>query len=355
MASGSKVWTAFSLGAALGSATVAKKALNGGWKAATGKQPPSNPADPDVDFWEAVLWASVSGTFVAVIKMLATRKAANEAKTSSLAQISGALASYSTALSALVSWLNKKQQEARRRAAQARERAMPERVDGVHEHVLADERLGGEHALRIALHLGVAGQHFAARQCAQRQRIGSVDQQDQRMTHDVERKPDAVFVLDTKKEHIAVTEANKLKIPLIAVVDTNCDPDVVNFVIPGNDDAIRSGTLMCRVIADAVEEGRFMASKRPGATPYRRLNAAENAIKRFSYYREGTVFINEDLGRTCSVGGGADANVFNERGLECLNLANGMTDIHTPNEHIAVADLDAMVDVTLALIDAAHA
>jgi tripeptide aminopeptidase len=54
-------------------------------------------------------------------------------------------------------------------------------------------------------------------------------------------------------------------------------------------------------------------------------------------------------------GGAADANVFNERGLECMNLANGMTDIHTPNEHIAVADLEAMVDVTLALVDAAAA
>ena len=54
-------------------------------------------------------------------------------------------------------------------------------------------------------------------------------------------------------------------------------------------------------------------------------------------------------------GGGADANVFNERGLECVNLANGMTDIHTPDEHIAVSDLDAMVDVTLALVDAARA
>ena len=54
-------------------------------------------------------------------------------------------------------------------------------------------------------------------------------------------------------------------------------------------------------------------------------------------------------------GGAADANVFNERGLQCVNLANGMTDIHTPNEHIAVADLDAMIDVTLALIDVARA
>ena len=52
-------------------------------------------------------------------------------------------------------------------------------------------------------------------------------------------------------------------------------------------------------------------------------------------------------------GGGADANVFNERGLECLNLANGMTDIHTPDERIAVADLHEMVEVTLALVDAA--
>src|SRR5204863_9550712 len=73
------------------------------------------------------------------------------------------------------------------------------------------------------------------------------------------RRPDAVFVLDTKKEHIAVTEANKLGIPVVAVVDTNCDPDVIQYVIPGNDDAIRAGTLMCRIIADAVEEGRFIA------------------------------------------------------------------------------------------------
>jgi small subunit ribosomal protein S2 len=76
------------------------------------------------------------------------------------------------------------------------------------------------------------------------------------------RLPEAIFVIDTKKEHIAVTEANKLTLPIVAVVDTNCDPDVIQFVIPGNDDAIRSGTLMCRIIADAVEEGRFIASRR---------------------------------------------------------------------------------------------
>ncbi len=83
--------------------------------------------------------------------------------------------------------------------------------------------------------------------------------------HQMEKLPSAVFVLDTKKEHIAVTEANKLGLPLVAVVDTNCDPDVIQYVIPGNDDAIRSGTLMCRIISDAVEEGRLMASKRSDA------------------------------------------------------------------------------------------
>jgi small subunit ribosomal protein S2 len=76
------------------------------------------------------------------------------------------------------------------------------------------------------------------------------------------RMPDAVFIIDTKKEHIGVTEANKLGLPIVAVVDTNCDPDVIQYVIPGNDDAIRSGTLLCRVIADAVEEGRLMAAHR---------------------------------------------------------------------------------------------
>ena len=84
---------------------------------------------------------------------------------------------------------------------------------------------------------------------------------------DLERLPDAIFVIDTKKEHIAVTEANKLGMPIVAVVDTNCDPDVVSYVIPGNDDAIRSGTLMCRVVAEAVTEGRWISENRPAPPP----------------------------------------------------------------------------------------
>ena len=80
---------------------------------------------------------------------------------------------------------------------------------------------------------------------------------------DMKKLPDAVFVIDTKKEHIAVTEANKLGIPVVAVVDTNVDPDVVQYPIPGNDDAIRANGLLVRVIAEAVEEGRYIASRRP--------------------------------------------------------------------------------------------
>jgi small subunit ribosomal protein S2 len=74
--------------------------------------------------------------------------------------------------------------------------------------------------------------------------------------------PDAVFIIDTKKEHIGVTEANKLGLPIVAVVDTNCDPDLIDYVIPGNDDAIRAGSLLCRVIADAVKEGQHIHGRR---------------------------------------------------------------------------------------------
>ncbi|HZR79633.1 MAG TPA: 30S ribosomal protein S2 [Candidatus Binatia bacterium] len=74
--------------------------------------------------------------------------------------------------------------------------------------------------------------------------------------------PDAIFVIDSKKEEIAVKEANKLGIPVVAVVDTNCDPDVVDYKIPGNDDAIRAIRLFCSSIADAILEGRVELEER---------------------------------------------------------------------------------------------
>ena len=72
---------------------------------------------------------------------------------------------------------------------------------------------------------------------------------------DMGRTPSAVWIVDTKKEHLAVDEAKKLNIPIIAILDTNCDPDDVDYPIPGNDDAIRSVTLLTRVVADGVGEG----------------------------------------------------------------------------------------------------
>ena len=80
----------------------------------------------------------------------------------------------------------------------------------------------------------------------------------------LDKAPDAVYILDTKKEEIAVREARKLGIPIVAVLDTNCDPDEVDYAIPGNDDAIRSGALLTRVIADAVLEGRTMRPEDAG-------------------------------------------------------------------------------------------
>jgi small subunit ribosomal protein S2 len=95
----------------------------------------------------------------------------------------------------------------------------------------------------------------------------------------LDRVPDAIFVIDTKKEHIAVTEARKLGLPVVAVVDTNCDPDVIDYVIPGNDDAIRSGALLCRLMADAVTEGRYIRQNRPVIAPKQSSAPANRAAR----------------------------------------------------------------------------
>jgi len=73
---------------------------------------------------------------------------------------------------------------------------------------------------------------------------------------DMKRQPDAVFVIDLKKEQLAVREARRLGVPIVGLVDTNADPDEADFVIPGNDDAIRSCNLVTRVVADGIEAGR---------------------------------------------------------------------------------------------------
>ncbi|CAM05212.1 small subunit ribosomal protein S2 [Saccharopolyspora erythraea NRRL 2338] len=79
---------------------------------------------------------------------------------------------------------------------------------------------------------------------------------------DMSKVPSAVWIVDTKKEHIAVGEARKLGIPVVAILDTNCDPDEVDYPIPGNDDAIRSAALLTRVVADGVADGLMARSGR---------------------------------------------------------------------------------------------
>jgi len=92
---------------------------------------------------------------------------------------------------------------------------------------------------------------------------------------DMHRLPDAIFIVDPKKEQIAVNEARKLKIPIIAVIDTNCDPDEIDYPIPGNDDAIRAVKLMVSKIADAIIEGRTETESAGDAAAYGEPAAAE--------------------------------------------------------------------------------
>ena len=93
--------------------------------------------------------------------------------------------------------------------------------------------------------------------------------------------PSAIWVVDTKKEHLAVQEAKKLGIPVIAILDTNCDPDEVDYKIPGNDDAIRSIELLTRVITDAIVEGlkaRTASAPAPAAAEAAATEALEKEI-----------------------------------------------------------------------------
>ncbi len=98
------------------------------------------------------------------------------------------------------------------------------------------------------------------------------DELDRLMFHfdgiaDMKRLPGAVYVVDPRKEHIAVTEANRLKIPVVAITDSNCDPDLIQYVIPGNDDAIRAVKLITGKIADACRDGRQQAEARGELAP----------------------------------------------------------------------------------------
>jgi len=95
----------------------------------------------------------------------------------------------------------------------------------------------------------------------------------------LDRVPDILFVIDPKKEHIAITEAAKLGIPIVAVVDTNCDPDPIDFVIPGNDDAIRSIKLFSSRVADAILEGMGLWQARQAEMQVVKHEEEKKAVK----------------------------------------------------------------------------
>jgi small subunit ribosomal protein S2 len=113
------------------------------------------------------------------------------------------------------------------------------------------------------------------------------------------RQPDAVFIIDLKKEALAVREARRLGLPVVALVDTNCDPDESDYVIPGNDDAIRSCSLIAKVIADAVAAGKQKVTAQELATAAaREAREAAAAAEAASASENGTAAPAE---------GGADA------------------------------------------------
>ncbi len=101
----------------------------------------------------------------------------------------------------------------------------------------------------------VAGSGFTKKELLQRRREKEKLEKTLGGIRDMQRVPSAVWVVDTKKEHLAINEARKLGIPVVAILDTNCDPDEVDYPIPGNDDAIRAVSLLTRVVADGVAEG----------------------------------------------------------------------------------------------------
>ncbi len=113
---------------------------------------------------------------------------------------------------------------------------------------------------------------------------------------DMARVPSAIWVVDTKKEHIAVNEARKLGIPVVAILDTNCDPDEVTYPIPGNDDAIRSVALLTRVVADAVADGLIVPGGR-GRRPTRSRPTTSSPRRATSRCPSGSATCSRAAGR----------------------------------------------------------
>ncbi|MEU9840010.1 30S ribosomal protein S2 [Actinomadura sp. NPDC048032] len=151
---------------------------------------------------------------------------------------------------------------------------------------------------------------------------------------DMAKVPSAIWIVDTKKEHIAVNEAKKLGIPVVAILDTNCDPDEVDYPVPGNDDAIRSVSLLTRVVADSVADGLIA---RAGAAPGGDEKPAEGAAAAGS---EPLAEWERNLLKPGEADGAAEAPAETEAPAEAAAEAPSEAPAEAPSEAPAEAAAD---------------
>ncbi|WP_207454873.1 30S ribosomal protein S2 [Desertivibrio insolitus] len=148
--------------------------------------------------------------------------------------------------------------------------------------------------------------------------------------------PSALWVVDTKKEHLAIDEARKLGIPVIGILDTNCDPDEVNYPIPGNDDAIRSVALLTRIVADAAAEGLIQRHQKPeeGAEPAEPLAEWEREL------------LESGNASTPATEERAPIEENNADAVAAENLESGDADVTPQHQPESQADVEAKIEST---------
>jgi len=155
--------------------------------------------------------------------------------------------------------------------------------------------------------------------------------------------PSAIWIVDTKKEHLAIDEAHKLGIPVIAILDTNCDPDEVQYPIPGNDDAIRSVGLLTRIIADAAAEGLIQRHQKPEeGEEVEPLAAWEAELLQASEAVAGETTPAQSSAETEKV---ADENVAAEAAADVESVTGAEVTDEAATTHSAEADIAASVGV----------
>jgi small subunit ribosomal protein S2 len=148
--------------------------------------------------------------------------------------------------------------------------------------------------------------------------------------------PSALWVVDTKKEHLAIDEAKKLGIPVIGILDTNCDPDEVQYPIPGNDDAIRSVTLLTRIVADAAAEGLIQRHQKPE-------EGAEQAEPLAEWEQELLQQSSGEVQSSAETAKAADADLAEAKADSAEAIAEGEADAA---EADATAEADAAAEAT---------